>query len=130
MNRPVSSYRLQLSSDFTLVDALDVLPYLDLLGVDHLYLSPILQARPGSAHGYDVADPTRVSDDLGGEGALRKLAGAAGRRGIGLIADIVPNHMAADESNPWRVVVAGRGARLRRGRLSPGNRNGQCERGC
>jgi len=101
VNRPVSSYRLQLSSDFTLVDALDVLPYLDLLGVDHLYLSPILQARPGSAHGYDVADPTRVSDDLGGEGALRKLAGAAGRRGIGLIADIVPNHMAADESNPW-----------------------------
>ncbi|HET6850036.1 MAG TPA: malto-oligosyltrehalose synthase [Gaiellales bacterium] len=113
MTRPVSSYRLQLSPEFTLAGALEVLPYLDMLGVDHLYLSPILQARPGSAHGYDVTDPTRISDDLGGEEALRALAEAAGRRGMGLIADIVPNHMAADESNPWWWDV------LRLGRRSP-----------
>ena len=113
MSRPVSSYRLQLSPQFTLEHALEVLPYLDLLGVDHLYLSPVLQARPGSAHGYDVADPTRVSDDLGGEPALRALSQAAAQRGIGLIADIVPNHMAADESNPWWWDV------LRLGRRSP-----------
>ena len=113
MIRPVSSYRLQLSPQFTFAAALEVLPYLDLLGVDHLYLSPILQARPGSAHGYDVADPTRVSDDLGGEEALRALSEAAAGRGMGLIADIVPNHMAADESNPWWWDV------LRLGRDSP-----------
>jgi (1->4)-alpha-D-glucan 1-alpha-D-glucosylmutase len=110
--RPVSSYRLQLSPDFTLDAALELLPYLDLLGVDHLYLSPVLQARPGSAHGYDVADPTRISDDLGGEAALRALSEAAAGRGMGLIADIVPNHMAADESNPWwwDVLRLGRGS--------------------
>ncbi|HET7428269.1 MAG TPA: malto-oligosyltrehalose synthase [Gaiellales bacterium] len=113
MTRPISSYRLQLSPDFTLSHALEALPHLDMLGVGHLYLSPILQARPGSAHGYDVADPSRVSEELGGERALRELARAAQARGMGLIADIVPNHMAADESNPWWWDV------LRLGRESP-----------
>jgi (1->4)-alpha-D-glucan 1-alpha-D-glucosylmutase len=113
VTRPVSSYRLQLSPGFTLHDALAVLPYLNRLGVHHLYLSPILEARPGSAHGYDVVDPTRVSGELGGEQALRALAAAASERGMGLIADIVPNHMAADESNPWWWDV------LRLGRESP-----------
>jgi (1->4)-alpha-D-glucan 1-alpha-D-glucosylmutase len=113
VTRPVSSYRLQLSPAFTLHDALAVLPYLNRLGVHHLYLSPILAARPGSAHGYDVVDPTRVSGELGGEQALRALADAASERGMGLTADIVPNHMAADESNPWWWDV------LRSGRESP-----------
>ena len=74
-----------------------LVPYLRDLGVSHLYLSPTLQARSGSKHGYDVIDPTRVSEALGGEGALRALAGA----GLGLILDIVPNHMATGEENRW-----------------------------
>ena len=74
-------------------------PYLRDLGVSHLYLSPSLQARSGSTHGYDVVDPTRISDDLGGEEAFRALAAA----GLGVLLDVVPNHMAAsDENRFWR----------------------------
>ena len=93
----VATYRLQLGPGLDLHGALDLVPYLRDLGVSHLYLSPVLQARPGSTHGYDVVDPTRVSDDLGGEAALTALAGA----GLGLILDIVPNHMAVDDRNPF-----------------------------
>ncbi|MDQ3723673.1 MAG: alpha-amylase family glycosyl hydrolase, partial [Actinomycetota bacterium] len=70
-------------------DVRALVPYLERLGVSHLYLSPSLQARSGSTHGYDVVDPTRVSESLGGEEGLRALAGA----GLGIILDIVPNHM-------------------------------------
>ncbi len=73
------------------------MPYLRALGVSHLYLSPCLQARHGSTHGYDVTDPRRISDDLGGEAAFRALAGA----GLRVLLDIVPNHMAADDENPF-----------------------------
>ena len=98
---PRATARLQLHAGFTLDDARAQLPYYAALGVSHLYLSPITQARAGSTHGYDVIDHQRVSDELGGESALRRLADAARARGLGLIADIVPNHMAAHASNPW-----------------------------
>src|SRR5205823_1126804 len=69
------------------------------LGVSHLYLSPSLQARAGSTHGYDVIDPTRVSEELGGEAQLRALASAAAQAGMGIVLDLVPNHMAVDDAN-------------------------------
>jgi (1->4)-alpha-D-glucan 1-alpha-D-glucosylmutase len=94
-----STYRLQLTPEFGFAAARELVPYLRDLGISHLYLSPSLQAREGSQHGYDVIDPRRISDALGGEEEFRKLAGA----GLGVILDIVPNHMAAvDESPFWR----------------------------
>src|SRR5580765_8112853 len=98
MNELRATYRLQLSPDLTLRDALGLVPYLKELGVSHLYLSPVLQARSGSMHGYDVVDPSRVSRELGGERALRALCTA----GLGVILDVVPNHMAtSDEENEF-----------------------------
>src|SRR5882757_8003872 len=100
----LSTYRLQMRGDcFTFTDALDVLDYLDELGVSHLYLSPILTAVGGSTHGYDVTDPTTVSAELGGPEGLAKLSEAARARGMGLVVDIVPNHVGIDkpEQNPW-----------------------------
>jgi len=91
---PTASYRLQLQPGFTLRDAEQAVPYLAALGVSHLHLSPLLEAVPGSPHGYDTVDHTRVSEQLGGEGALRALASEAHRHGLRLIADVVPNHMA------------------------------------
>jgi len=92
-----ATYRLQLSGDFDLHAARELVPYLRDLGISHLYLSPSLQARSGSTHGYDVVDPTRVSDALGGEDALRALAA----EGLGVILDIVPNHMGTGDENRW-----------------------------
>jgi (1->4)-alpha-D-glucan 1-alpha-D-glucosylmutase len=90
------TYRLQLHADFGFRAAREVaLPYIRDLGASHLYLSPSLQARAGSQHGYDVVDPTRVSDELGGEAELRALCDAARAAGLGVLLDIVPNHMAA-----------------------------------
>jgi (1->4)-alpha-D-glucan 1-alpha-D-glucosylmutase len=93
----VATYRLQLSpeQDFAAVRAL--VPYLRDLGISHLYLSPSLQARTGSTHGYDVVDPTRVSRALGGEEGLRALAA----EGLGIVLDIVPNHMGVSDENRW-----------------------------
>ncbi|HEY3181383.1 MAG TPA: alpha-amylase family glycosyl hydrolase, partial [Gaiellaceae bacterium] len=94
-----ATYRLQLTPDFGFREARALVPYLQDLGISHLYLSPSLQAREGSTHGYDVVDPRRISDALGGEEAFRELAGA----GLGVVLDIVPNHMAAVEENEfWR----------------------------
>jgi (1->4)-alpha-D-glucan 1-alpha-D-glucosylmutase len=90
-------YRLQLGPGLGFGAARALVPYLRALGVSHLYLSPSLQARPGSTHGYDVIDPTRVSEDLGGEDELRALCRAA----PGVVLDIVPNHMAVDDANPF-----------------------------
>jgi (1->4)-alpha-D-glucan 1-alpha-D-glucosylmutase len=97
----VATYRLQLHSGFTLADAQQVLPYLAKLGVSHVYLSPSLQATPGSAHGYDVIDPRHVSRDLGGDEAWTQFVEAAHAQALGILLDIVPNHMAATELNPW-----------------------------
>jgi (1->4)-alpha-D-glucan 1-alpha-D-glucosylmutase len=90
-------YRLQLGPDLTFAGARRVVPYLRALGVSHFYLSPVLQARAGSTHGYDVIDPTCVSADLGGEDELRALC----REAPGVVLDIVPNHMAVDDANPF-----------------------------
>lgn len=91
---PTSTYRLQLHAGFTADDAAEIVPYLSRLGVGHLFCSPVLQAAPGSTHGYDVVDHTRIGEEIGGEEALRRLAEAAHRHGMGLIVDVVPNHMA------------------------------------
>ncbi|HEY6399141.1 MAG TPA: alpha-amylase family glycosyl hydrolase, partial [Solirubrobacteraceae bacterium] len=103
-NLPVplrATYRLQLTPDFGFAAARERIPYLRDLGISHLYLSPSLQAREGSQHGYDVVDPTRISADLGGESALRELCDAAHAAGLGIVLDIVPNHMATDDANPF-----------------------------
>ena len=92
-------YRLQLTPEFGFAAARARIPYLRDLGVSHLYLSPALQARPGSTHGYDVIDPGRLSSDLGGREEFERLADAAHEAGLGLILDVVPNHMAADDAN-------------------------------
>ena len=121
MTIPVlATYRLQLRGPasgfgFTLADAEGLLDYLDDLGVSHLYLSPILTAAHGSGHGYDVADPTSVSAELGGKDALASLSAAARARGMGLIVDIVPNHVGIDkpEQNPWWWDVLKHGASSR-----------------
>jgi len=91
---PASTYRLQLNEGFTFADAAARLPYFEALGVTHLYLSPILRAAPGSTHFYDVVDHAHVSPVLGGAEGLRALAKAAHERHMGLVADLVPNHMA------------------------------------
>ncbi|MFF2081499.1 malto-oligosyltrehalose synthase [Kitasatospora sp. NPDC058162] len=91
---PTASYRLQLQPGFTLRDATAAVPYLAALGISHLHLSPLLEAAPGSTHGYDTVDHTRISEQLGGEDALRALAAEARRHRLRLIADVVPNHMA------------------------------------
>ncbi|WP_189932604.1 malto-oligosyltrehalose synthase [Streptomyces sulfonofaciens] len=92
---PTATYRLQLQPAFPFAAAEAAVPYLASLGVSHLHLSPVLEAVPGSVHGYDVVDHARVREELGGEEGLRALAGTARRHGLGLVADIVPNHMAA-----------------------------------
>ena len=93
-----ATYRLQLGPGLDFAAARELVPYLRDLGVSHLYLSPSFQARPGSTHGYDVTDPGRISEELGGEAEFRALA----RSGLGVILDIVPNHMAAaDENRYW-----------------------------
>jgi (1->4)-alpha-D-glucan 1-alpha-D-glucosylmutase len=102
MTVPRATMRLQLHRDFTFADATDLVPYLAALGISHLYASPILTARSGSMHGYDVTDPTQVNPELGGEAGLRQLVTTLRAAGLGLIVDIVPNHMAAGGvENPW-----------------------------
>ena len=102
MSAPRATMRLQLHRDFTFADATRLVPYMAALGISHLYSSPILTARAGSMHGYDVTDPTRVNPELGGEAGLRRLVATLRAAGLGLIVDIVPNHMAAGGmENPW-----------------------------
>lgn len=101
MRIPIATYRLQVNDGFTLRDAAALVPYLAHLGVSDLYLSPVFEARPGSTHGYDVTDPTRIRESIGGVSALRSLAAEAHRHHMGILLDIVPNHMAASSDNPW-----------------------------
>jgi (1->4)-alpha-D-glucan 1-alpha-D-glucosylmutase len=101
MRIPSATYRFQINDDFTLDDAHAAVPYVAALGVTDLYLSPIFEARPGSLHGYDVTDPTRVRSSIGSMDALRRLAAEARQHDMGIVLDIVPNHMAASPLNPW-----------------------------
>lgn len=99
---PGSTYRLQLGPTLTFAHVEAVAPYLASLGVEALYLSPMLKARPGSTHGYDIVDHAQLNPDLGTEDDLRRLAATAARHGMRLVADIVPNHMGLDPvANPW-----------------------------
>jgi len=99
---PRATYRVQLHPGFGLDAAAAVTDYLAQLGVSHVYCSPYLQAARGSTHGYDVTDPTRVNEELGGEEAHRRFAEALNAAGLGLVLDIVPNHMAiAGRQNDW-----------------------------
>jgi (1->4)-alpha-D-glucan 1-alpha-D-glucosylmutase len=97
----IATYRLQLHAGFPLSAAQGVLAYLAELGISHVYLSPCLQAVPGSPHGYDVVDPTKISDDLGGEQAWTSFVNAARALKLRILLDIVPNHMSASQHNPW-----------------------------
>ncbi|GAA4128992.1 malto-oligosyltrehalose synthase [Nocardioides fonticola] len=101
--RPVSTYRLQLTADFDLHRAAATVPYLRALGVDWVYLSPILAAEPGSTHGYDVVAHDRLDPERGGEEGLQALADAAHGAGLGVLVDIVPNHVgvATPSEDPW-----------------------------
>jgi (1->4)-alpha-D-glucan 1-alpha-D-glucosylmutase len=99
--RWIATYRLQLHAGFPLSAAQGVLAYLSELGISHVYLSPCLQAVPGSQHGYDVVDPSKISDDLGGEPAWSSFVEAARALGLRILLDIVPNHMSASQHNPW-----------------------------
>src|SRR5581483_11768164 len=92
--RPGSTYRVQLHAGFGFADAASLIPYLHDLGVSHLYCSPYLQAADGSTHGYDVVDPERLNEELGGEDAYARLLEAQRAHGLGQVLDIVPNHMA------------------------------------
>jgi (1->4)-alpha-D-glucan 1-alpha-D-glucosylmutase len=95
------TYRLQLGPGLRFADARALVPYLAELGVSHVYLPPSFQARTGSTHGYDVVDPTSISEELGGEEEFRALVSACRDAGLGVILDIVPNHMATDERNRY-----------------------------
>jgi len=96
-----ATYRLQLTAQFGFAAARGLIPYLRDLGISHLYLSPSLQSRVGSQHGYDVIDPRRLSDERGGADEFRALSGAARDAGMAIILDIVPNHMAIDDANRY-----------------------------
>ena len=113
--KPLSSTaRLQFHKDFTLDHATELVPYFDQLGISHLYASPLLKARAGSTHGYDIVDHNQINPELGGEEALRRLVAALREREMGLILDIVPNHMGVGgDDNRWWLDV------LEWGRASP-----------
>lgn len=96
-----ATYRLQFHAGFTFDNAVAILPYLERMGVSHVYASPLFAARAGSNHGYDVVDPTRINPELGGEEGFARLSDRLRAAGMGLLLDIVPNHMAADRTNPW-----------------------------
>jgi (1->4)-alpha-D-glucan 1-alpha-D-glucosylmutase len=101
MRIPTSTYRLQFGPGFGFDQARALVPYLRALGVGDLYASPLLAARPGSRHGYDVVDPTRLNTELGGGEGFERLAGELRAADVGVLLDIVPNHMAASADNPW-----------------------------
>jgi (1->4)-alpha-D-glucan 1-alpha-D-glucosylmutase len=105
--------RVQFHKNFTLDDGAALVPYLEKLGISHLYASPIFKAQPGSTHGYDIVDHSVINPEIGGEDALRRLVAALRERSMGLILDTVPNHMGVGAQNAWWQDV------LEWGRLSP-----------
>ncbi|GAA1795258.1 malto-oligosyltrehalose synthase [Planosporangium flavigriseum] len=113
--KPVSTYRVQVRPGFDLAATAGLADYLAALGVSHLYTAPLLAATPGSEHGYDVVDPSRVNPQLGGEEGRRRLVSALRAAGLGLVVDIVPNHVgvAVPAASPawWDVLRHGRESR-------------------
>ena len=114
MSTPRATMRLQFHRGFTFANARSLMPYFAALGISHVYASPLMTARPGSMHGYDVIDPTRINPELGGEEELRRFVDELRRQELGLIVDIVPNHMAIGSGNAWwmDVLACGRTAAL------------------
>src|SRR5215469_2884228 len=110
---PTATYRVQFHLNFRFADAEQLIPYLHELGISHLYASPRGKARRGSLHGYDVADPVRINSELGTEEEFARLVERLHKYGMGLLLDIVPNHLAASPENPWWMDV------LENGRQSP-----------
>jgi len=110
---PSSTYRLQLHKGFTFDDAAEIAQYLHELGVSHVYSSPYLQAAPGSMHGYDVVDHSRVNEELGGAAAHERFCTRLGESGLGQVLDIVPNHMSLGRENRywWDVLENGESSR-------------------
>ncbi|SFT65351.1 maltooligosyl trehalose synthase [Kosakonia arachidis] len=107
MSTPTATYRIQFRNGMTFERAIARIPYLKRLGISHLYASPIFTATRGSTHGYDVTDANEIDPALGGRDAFMRMAAALKGAGMGLILDIVPNHMAASLENPWwRDVIA------------------------
>ena len=104
-----ATYRLQLGPHLDFDGARALVPYLQRLGASHLYLSPVLHSRAGSTHGYDVVDPSHANPALGGDRAFDRLANAVRRAGLGIVLDVVPNHMGAGPENPYWDDVLARG---------------------
>jgi (1->4)-alpha-D-glucan 1-alpha-D-glucosylmutase len=98
---PLATYRLQFNAQFRFEHARVLLDYFDQLGVTDIYSSPLLQARRGSLHGYDVIDPSHINSEIGSEQELEAMAAKLQEHRMGLLLDIVPNHMAAVIENPW-----------------------------
>ncbi|WP_045387533.1 malto-oligosyltrehalose synthase [Falsirhodobacter sp. alg1] len=113
MTLPTALYHLLLRNGRSFQTGTDILPHLKDLGVTHLYLSPIFQATTGSTHGYDITDPSRIDESLGGRAGFDALAAAASEAGISLVLDIVPNHTAFNLENPWLVDVLRHGKNSR-----------------
>ena len=106
---PTATYRLQFNKDFTFQNARAILGYLSELGISDIYASPILTSRRGSGHGYDITDPTRIDADLGSEADFEAFQQELQNHDMGLLLDIVPNHMAASNENPWWMDVLANG---------------------
>ena len=99
---PIATYRLQLTASFDFDAAAAIAPYLKALGITHLYASPFMKARKGSAHGYDIVDHAKINPELGGDAGFERLSGALKQHGLGLILDFVPNHVGVHfADNPW-----------------------------
>ena len=107
---PLSTYRIQFNAQFTFADARRIAAYLSKLGISDVYASPILRARKGSTHGYDIVDPHALNPELGSEDDFTELTGELDRLGMGFLLDIVPNHMAASDENAWWMSVLENGA--------------------
>jgi (1->4)-alpha-D-glucan 1-alpha-D-glucosylmutase len=111
---PRATYRLQFTRDFTFDTATTIVPYLEALGISHCYASPLIKARPGSSHGYDIVDHNALNPELGDQAGLERFSDALQARGMGLILDVVPNHMGVmGRDNPWwlEVLENGRASR-------------------
>src|SRR5438045_3121093 len=100
-SRPLSTYRLQFHKGFRFVDAQRLIPYLHSLGISHVYASPILEARAGSTHGYDIIHHNRLNPEIGTEEEFLTFTRELAAHGMGLVLDIVPNHMGVGTATPW-----------------------------
>ncbi|HEX3578583.1 MAG TPA: alpha-amylase family glycosyl hydrolase, partial [Thermoanaerobaculia bacterium] len=110
---PRATYRIQFNAGFTFADAREIVPYLAELGISDIYASPILKARKGSGHGYDVVDANALNPELGSDGDFNALHEELQRHKLGLLLDVVPNHMAASPENAWWMSVLENGEHSR-----------------